>query len=76
VKSVADGSAGAKAGIKAGDVITSINGSHVSDASEAARVLSELEPAADFTIEVMREHKTVTLKGKADAARRRGVRTS
>jgi serine protease Do len=75
VKSVADGSAGAKAGIKAGDVITSINGSHVSDASEASRALSELEPAADFTVEVMREHKTITLKGKTDAARRRGVRT-
>jgi serine protease Do len=75
VKSVADGSAGAKAGIKAGDVITSINGSHVSDASEASRALSGLEPAADFTVEVTREHKTITLKGKTDAARRRGVRT-
>jgi serine protease Do len=75
VKSVADGSAGAKAGIKAGDVITSINGSHVSDASEASRALSALEPAADFTVEVTREHKSITLKGKTDAARRRGVRT-
>lgn len=75
VKSVADGSAGAKAGIKAGDVITSINGSHVSDASEASGALSGLEPGADFTIEVTRDHKTTTLKGKTDAARRRGVRT-
>lgn len=75
VKSVADGSAGAKAGIKAGDVITSINGSHVSDASEASRAFSALEPAADFTVEVTREHKSITLKGKTDPARRRGVRT-
>src|SRR5215510_6416279 len=37
VKSVTDGSAAAKAGIKAGDVITAVNGTHVEDASDVVR---------------------------------------
>ena len=78
VKSVQDGSAAAKAGIKAGDVITSVNGTHVSDSPDASRVLGGLDNGADFTVEVVRDHKTQTLKGKveAPAARRRAVRTS
>ena len=77
VKSVQDGSAASKAGIKAGDVITSINGSHVYDPSDVTRAANRLEDGAEFTVEVVRDHKTQTLKGKAEApARRRsGVRT-
>jgi serine protease Do len=67
VKSVQDGSAAAKAGIKAGDVITSVNGTHVSDSSDATRVLGGLDNGADFTVEVVRDHKTQTLKGKVEA---------
>src|SRR5579862_755900 len=61
VKSVQDGSAGAKAGIKAGDVITGVNGTHVPDSSAASRALSGLDEGAEFTVEVVRDHKTQTL---------------
>ncbi|HEX6463206.1 MAG TPA: PDZ domain-containing protein [Vicinamibacterales bacterium] len=78
VKSVQDGSAAAKAGIKAGDVITSINGSHVYDPSDISRAASHMDTGAEFTVEVIRDHKTQTLKGKIEAPvsrRRSGVRT-
>src|SRR5579859_1734802 len=57
VKSVQDGSAGARAGIKAGDVITSINGSHVYEPSDVSRALNRLDDGAEFTIEIVRDHK-------------------
>jgi len=78
VKSVQDGSAGAKAGIKAGDVITGINGSHVYDPSDVARAIARLDEGAEFTVEVVREHKTQTLKGKIEAGQRHrsGLRTT
>lgn len=78
VKSVQDGSAAQKAGIKAGDVITGINGSKVYDSSDVNRALERLETGGEFTVEVMREKKTQSLKGKIEepAARRRsGIRT-
>lgn len=71
VKSVQDGSAAAKAGIKAGDVITNINGSHVYEPSDVSRAVNRLEEGGEFTVEVMRDHKTQTLKGKVDTNQRR-----
>ena len=60
VSSVAKDSAAAKAGIKAGDVITSINGRRVSDRDDLMR---EIEDATgETTIVVMRDKKEVTLK--------------
>ena len=67
VKSVAEGSAAAKAGLKAGDVITAINGKHIYDASDAARALDRVEGNGEVTVEVTRERKTQTLKGKLEA---------
>jgi serine protease Do len=78
VKSVLDGSAAQKAGIKAGDVITGINGAKVYDASDVNRGLERLETGGEFTVEVVRDKKTQSLKGKIEepAARRRpGIRT-
>jgi serine protease Do len=78
VKSVQDGSAAQKAGIKAGDVITGINGAKVYDASDVNRTLERLETGGEFTVEVVRDKKTQSLKGKIEepAARRRaGIRT-
>ena len=66
VKSVEDGSAAAKAGIKAGDVITSVNGSRVYDPSDVSRAFSRLDQGADFTVDVVRDRKTQTLKGKVE----------
>jgi serine protease Do len=71
VKSVADGSAGAKAGIKAGDIITSVNGSHVYEPSDVSREVNRLDDGAEFSVEVVRDHKTQTLKGKVEVRSQR-----
>lgn len=78
VKSVQDGSAAQKAGLKAGDVITGINGSKVYESSDVNRALERLEDGGEFTVDVVRDKKTQSLKGKIEepAARRRsGIRT-
>jgi serine protease Do len=67
VKSVADGSSAQKAGLKAGDVITSINGTHVSETSDVNRALDRLENTGEFTLDVVRDRKPQTLKGKLEA---------
>jgi len=76
VKSVVADSAAQKAGIKAGDVITAINGSKVYDASDLNRALDRLESSGEFTAEIVRDKKTQSLKGKVEArATRARVRT-
>jgi serine protease Do len=67
VKSVAADSAGAKAGLKAGDVITGVNGRKVYDSSDVTRALERGEDDAEFTIEITRDKKPQTLKGKLEA---------
>ncbi len=58
----ADGPA-AKAGIKAGDVITSVNGTTVKDSRDLARQISEMAPGSTAKLDVMRngEQKTVSV---------------
>lgn len=75
VKSVQEGSAAQKAGIKAGDVITGINGSKVYESSDVNRAMERLETGAEFTVEVVRDKKTQSLKGKVEEpeTRRRSV---
>ena len=70
VTTVNDGSAAAKAGMKAGDVITAINGSTINDASDLRRRLQDLEDGAEFTLSVMRDRKPQTLKGKLETSER------
>jgi S1-C subfamily serine protease len=74
VRSVIDDSAAAKAGIKAGDVIVSVNGHHVDDPSDVTEELRRA-PGDDFTLDVVRDHKTQTLKGKMESTsnRRRSI---
>lgn len=60
VSSVAPDSAASKAGIKAGDVIVSINGRSVRDSDDLIRELDAVTGAA--TIVVMRDKKELTLK--------------
>jgi serine protease Do len=64
VSSVEADSAGAKAGLKAGDVITAVNGSSVETASELRRRLSSADPGEEFTLGIMRDKRAMTLKGK------------
>ena len=66
VTSVQDASAGAKVGLKAGDVITSVNGSAVDDPAELRRRLQNVDEGEEFTLTVMRDKKPQTLKGKLD----------
>ncbi|HEX9093985.1 MAG TPA: PDZ domain-containing protein [Coriobacteriia bacterium] len=74
VTAVTDDSVAAKAGLKAGDVITSFNNEPVTSASELRRRIQRLDEGAEFTIGVVRDKKTMTLKGKFEARPER-VRT-
>jgi serine protease Do len=79
VSSVTADSPAAKAGIKAGDVITTINGSRVRDADDLVRELSDAK-ASEVSIGLLRDKKETTVKatiesGRTDRPRapRRGV---
>jgi len=72
VKSVASDSAAQKAGLKAGDVITSVNGRQVYEVSDVNRAVERADTTDDFTLDVMRDKKPLTLKGKFETARPRG----
>lgn len=77
VTSVADGSAAAKAGVKAGDVITGVNGSSVRTPADFRRRSQELQDADEFAMSIVRDRKALTLKGTAErTSPRRSVRSS
>ncbi len=67
VSSVTRESAAAKAGIKAGDVIVSINNRSVDDSDDLMRELEDL--SGDVTIVVMRDKKEMTLKATLESPR-------
>ncbi|HTB01465.1 MAG TPA: Do family serine endopeptidase [Bradyrhizobium sp.] len=58
-----DGSPAAKAGIEAGDVITSVNGNTVKDSRDLARTISTIAPGTQVKLDVLHkgESKTMTL---------------
>ena len=76
VTSVADNSAASKAGIKAGDVITSFNGSEVTSPSDLRRRIQQLQDGDEFSIGVIRDKRPMTLKGKAEPIRPRRITRS
>lgn len=65
VSSVTPDSAASKAGVKAGDVIVSINGRAVADSDELIREIEDI--TGDATIVVLRDKKQVTLKATIQA---------
>jgi serine protease Do len=67
VSSVADDSAAAKAGIKAGDVMTSFNGADVTRSADLRRRIQRLQDGDEFTAGVVRDKKSLSLKGKIEA---------
>jgi serine protease Do len=71
VTSVTDDSPAAKAGLKAGDVITGFNGNTIGDPQELRRRAQSLNDGDEFTITAMRDRKPVTLKGKIERTERR-----
>ena len=72
VSSVTADSAAAKAGLKAGDVITGVNTTKVTSASDLRSLLRNLE-GGEFTLLIVRNKQPMTLKGKLEppAERRR-----
>jgi serine protease Do len=74
VTSVDDNSPAAKAGLKAGDVITSINGTTVDEPSDVRRAIGRLDDGDEFTLVIVRDKKEQTLKGKTEGGERRRIR--
>ncbi len=74
VTAVADNSVAAKAGLKAGDVITSFNGGSVTSPPDLRRRIQRLDDGDEFTIGIVRDKKSQTLKGKYESSR--ATRTS
>jgi serine protease Do len=66
VTSVSSDSAAAKAGLKAGDVITAIDGTAVDSVDDLSRRTQRLNSGAEFTLEIVRDKKPMTLKGKLE----------
>ena len=77
VTTVRDNSNASRAGLKAGDVITSLNGGTVTTAADLRRRAQRLEAGDEFTLAIVRDRKPMSLKGKVEAAqpRRSSVRT-
>ena len=66
VTSVADNSSASKAGLKAGDIVTGINGGTVRTPSDLSRRTDRLEDGDEFTLDIVRDKKPMTLKGKVE----------
>lgn len=69
VTSVREDSAASRAGLKAGDVVTAVNGRSVDSPSEMRRELQRLDSGQEFTLSVMRDKKSLTVKGKSEDTR-------
>jgi S1-C subfamily serine protease len=74
VTSVADNSPASGAGLKAGDVITSIDGRAVRSQPDLVRALRGAGASADVTIGIVREKSESTLKGKLEPSANRQPR--
>lgn len=68
VSSVAQESAASKAGLKAGDVITAINGRSVSDQGDLMRELADV--SGEVTLQILRDKNEMTLKTVIEAPQR------
>lgn len=72
VRSVIKDSAAAKAGMKAGDVITKVDDASVSQPQEISRTLRTLQTKKTFPVIVVRNHKDVTLSVTLEEPRSSG----
>jgi serine protease Do len=68
VSSVTAGSAAEKAGLKAGDVITSVNGGRVRDAETLSREIGDAT-GTELSIGIVRDKKETTLKATIESRR-------
>lgn len=62
VQDVEAGGPAAKAGIKNGDVVRKFNGQPVSDAGSFVSMVTETNPGAEVTLDVLRNGKSVSVK--------------
>jgi serine protease Do len=74
VASVAADSAASRAGIRVGDVITSVNGRTVASRSDLVRELRDVRQSADVTLGIVRDKKESTLTAKIDVQQERRAR--
>jgi serine protease Do len=66
---VDSGSPAADAGVRAGDVITAVNGRTVSDVSDVTNAIRQVEPGAGVDISVTRDRKQLMLKATIPGTR-------
>jgi serine protease Do len=64
VAQVEDGGPAAKAGVRSGDVILSVNGKAIERSADLPAVVADAAPGSSARIEVMRSGKPVTLEAK------------
>jgi C-terminal processing protease CtpA/Prc len=69
VASVMEDSAASRAGLKAGDVIQSVNGQNVSSRTDLTRALRGAGTSADVSIGIVRDRKETTMKARLDDVR-------
>ena len=70
VSSVTAASPAEKAGLKAGDVITAVNGTAVRDAGELVEELREAGDGREVRLDVVRDKKTTTVTATLEPAAR------
>jgi membrane-associated protease RseP (regulator of RpoE activity) len=66
IRSVMKGSAAEKAGLKAGDVITKVDGSTVTSPGEVTRAVRSARSKKTFPVSVMREKRETTINVTID----------
>jgi serine protease Do len=62
VSSVMNGSAAAQAGMKAGDVITAVNGRQVQSVADVTRMVRSAKPGSALDMRLLRDMKEITIK--------------
>lgn len=75
VRSVTEDSPAAKAGLKAGDVITAANGTPVKDAGDLRAALRSIDDGKPVALSVTRDRKTLSLQATLDAPDSTRLRT-
>jgi serine protease Do len=74
VSSVAAGSAAAQAGLRAGDVITAVNGRSITSNGELVRELRGVSGGGDVTLGIVRDKKDSTMTAKIEVQPERRAR--
>ena len=73
ISAVTDNSPASKAGLKAGDVITAIDGKSVRNRTDLTRALRDRD-GSEVSLTIVRDRKTQTIKVKLEDSRQRRVR--